>query len=312
MSERWAYLNGEFVPESAAGISIADRGLIMGATVTEMTRTFAQQPFRLKAHLARLYRSLRFLQVDPGLTPAELQARTLELLHRNVASGEAGMEYGVIHFVTPGPLAYYADLDPATVRPTVCIHMFPLRWHPYERFFREGVHLVTPSTRHVPPQCLDPKMKYRSRMHFFLADREARLADPHAIALLLDLDGNLTETSGANFLLVRDGAIETPPTRNTLAGVSRDTVFELAGELDIPVRERDLQPHDAVNADEAFLSTTPYCLAPVTRFNGVPIGDGRPGPVLARLLMAWSERVGLDIVAQITGGDVTAADWLGR
>ena len=308
MSERWVYLNHEFVPESQARLSIVDRGLIMGATVTEMTRTFHQRAFRLEDHVARLYRSLKFVRINVGLTPEEMRDRSLELLERNLPTAdEEGREFGIIHFATPGPLAYYADLDPATVQPTICIHMFPLRWGPYARCFLEGIHLVTPSTRHVPPQCIDPKMKYRSRMHYYLADQEAALIDPQAQAILLDLDGNLTETSGANFLLARDGVIYTPTTRNTLPGVSRATIFELAAEMGIRVVETDLQPHDAVNADEAFLSTTPYCAAPVTRFNGLPVGDGRPGPILKRLLTAWGKRVDLDIVAQVTDGRMDTA-----
>jgi len=144
-------------------------------------------------------------------------------------------------------------------------------------------------------------MKYRSRMHYYLADKEAQLADESAIALLLDLDGNVTETSGANFLIVERGAIVSPTLRNTLPGISRATVIELATKLGIPFVERDLQVYSVINADEAFLASTPYCLMPVTRINGVPIGDGRPGPVVRRLLDAWNELVGLDIYAQIQG-----------
>ena len=167
---------------------------------------------------------------------------------------------------------------------------------------RTGAHLVTPSIRHVPPQCYDPKMKYRSRMHYYLADQEARLVDPDASALLLDLDGNVTETSGANFLLVERGTIVSPTLRNILPGISRATVIELANRLGIPLVERDIQVFSVMNADEAFLTSTPYCLMPVTKINGVPIGDGTAGPIFRRLIAAWSERVGLDIEEQITTG----------
>jgi branched-chain amino acid aminotransferase len=163
---------------------------------------------------------------------------------------------------------------------------------------QHGAHVVTPSIRHVPPQCYDPKMKYRSRMHYFLADHEARLVDPDAIALLLDLDGNVTETSGANFLIVESGTIVSPTLRNILPGISRQTVIELAARLDIPFADRDIQVHSVMNAQEAFLSSTPFCLMPVTRINGVPIADGRPGPLYRRLIEAWSEEVRVDIVAQ--------------
>jgi branched-chain amino acid aminotransferase len=163
---------------------------------------------------------------------------------------------------------------------------------------RDGAHVVTPSIRHVPPQCFDPKMKYRSRMHFFLADHEARLVDPEAAALLLDLDGNVTETSGANFLIVERGTIISPTLRNILPGISRQSVIELAARLDIPFVERDIQVHSVMNADEAFLTSTPFCLMPVTRINGVGIADGQPGPMYRRLTEAWSEAVGVEIMGQ--------------
>jgi branched-chain amino acid aminotransferase len=113
------------------------------------------------------------------------------------------------------------------------------------------------------------------------------------------LEGNVTETGGSNFLIVEDGAIVSPTLRNILPGISRAMVIELAGELGIPFIERDIKVFNVVNADEAFTATTPYCLLPVTRINGLPIRDGRPGPVCKKLLEAWSEQVGLDIPQQM-------------
>jgi branched-chain amino acid aminotransferase len=184
----------------------------------------------------------------------------------------------------------------------VCAHTFPLPYELWADKVRNGVHLVTPSIRHVPPQCYDPKMKCRSRMHYYLADQEARLGDPQAAALLLDLDGNIAETSGANFLLVQDGAIVSPSLRNTLPGVSRATVSDLAAKLGIRFEVRDLQPFDAINAREAFLASTPYCIMPVTKINGIAVGDGLPGPIYRRIVEAWNGLVGLDIVRQILDG----------
>ena len=136
-------------------------------------------------------------------------------------------------------------------------------------------------------------------MHYYLADQEARLVDPEASALLLDLEGNVAETSAANFLMVVEGTIVSPSLRNTLPGVSRATVVELAAKLQIPFEVRDFQPFDAINADECFLASTPYCLMPVTKMNGIPIGEGRPGPIYRRLVDAWSQMVGIDVVAQL-------------
>lgn len=303
MTEPLVYLSGQMKPASQAHLAIYDAGVVLGATVTEMTRTFRRRLFRLDDHLDRLFRSLRYVRLDIGMTKQELAAVSQELACHNAALLEDGGELGLIHFVTPGEYPTYAGSAAQNVRttPTVCVHTFPLPFALWAERIRSGAHVVTPSIRHVPPQCYDPKMKYRSRMHYYLADKEAQLADPGAIALLLDLDGNVTETSGANFLMVERGTIVSPTLRNTLPGISRATVIELAARLGIPFVERDVQVYSVINADEAFLASTPYCLMPVTRINGVAIGDGRPGPVLRRLLDAWNELAGLDIYAQIQG-----------
>ncbi len=303
MTEALVFLNGRMVPASQAHLAIFDAGIVLGATVTEMTRTFHRRPWRLADHLDRLFRSLRYTRMDIGLSKEQLAGISNELVEHNARLLDDG-ELGLIHFVTAGEYPTYAGSAGRAARttPTVCAHTFPMPFELWANKMRTGAHLVTPSIRHVPPQCCDPKMKYRSRMHYYLADQEARLVDPEASALLLDLAGNVTETSGANFLLVERGTIVSPTTANTLPGISRAMVIELAGKLSIPFVERDIQVHSVMNADEAFTSSTPYCLMPVTRINGVPIGDGKPGTVLRRLLAAWSEEVGLDIEKQIQEG----------
>ena len=304
MPEPLVYLNGRMVPASEAHLAIYDAGIVLGATVTEMTRTFRQRPWRLGQHLDRLFRSLRYTRMDIGMTREELAAVSEELVAHNAGLIDPADELGLIHFVTAGEYPTYAGSAgrPARTTPTVCAHTFPMPFELWARKMQAGVHLVTPSIRHVPPQCYDPKMKYRSRMHYYLADQEARLVDPDAAALLLDLQGNVTETSGANFLMVERGTVVSPTTVNTLPGVSRAMVIQLCGKLGIPFVERDIQVFGVMNADEAFLTSTPYCLMPVTRINGAAIGDGRPGPMAKRLLAAWSEEVGLDIEKQIQDG----------
>jgi branched-chain amino acid aminotransferase len=301
MTEPLVYLNGDKVPASQAHLAIYDAGVVLGATVTEMTRTFHQRPWRLGEHLDRLFRSLRYTRMDIGLSHEQLAAISEELVEHNAQLLNPRAELGVIQFVTAGEYATYAGMTgrPARTTPTVCVHTFPLPFHLWAKKMQSGAHLVTPSIRHVPPQCYDPKIKYRSRMHYYLADQEARLVDPEASALLLDLAGNVTETNAANFLIVEHGTIVSPTTVNTLPGVSRAMVIELADGLGMPFAERDFQVYNVMNADEAFTTSTPYCLMPVTKINGVPIGDGQPGPVFRELLAAWSAEVGLDIGQQI-------------
>jgi branched-chain amino acid aminotransferase len=299
--EPLVYLNGRMVPASQAVLPISDAGIVQGATVTEQTRTFRHRPWRLGEHLDRLFASLRCAGMEPGLSKEEFAAISHKLIEHNARLIGPGDDLGVLQFVTAGEYATYAALSGRPVRsgPTVCVHTFPLPFALWANKMRDGAHLVTPSVRQVPPQCYDPKMKCRSRMHYFLAEQEVRLIDREALPLLLDLDGNVTETSTANVLVVERGVIVSPATRNTLAGISRQTVIELAARLGLPFAERDLHLYDVLNADEIFLASTPYCLMPVTRLNGSPVGPGRIGPIYRQLLAAWSAEVGLDIARQI-------------
>ena len=137
-------------------------------------------------------------------------------------------------------------------------------------------------------------------MHFWLAKEEAQLVDPKAVALCLDLDGNVTETPGSNFLIARNGVVISPSSHNILPGISMATVRDIAHDTGVGFEERDIQVYDVMNADEAFLASTPYCLAPVSRINGVRIGNGAAcGPIFTRIIDRWSEMVGLDIVGQV-------------
>jgi branched-chain amino acid aminotransferase len=174
----------------------------------------------------------------------------------------------------------------------------PLPFASFARYYKLGVSLITPSIRHTPPQCVEPRVKTVSRLNLVLAELEAQQADPDAYALLLDLEGNITEYTSGNFFIVRRGCLITPFERTSLGGIARETVLEFAEELGIPTREADITPYDACNADEAFITSTSKCVLPVGRLNGIPIGASVPGPVTKRLLDTWSARVEVDIVAQ--------------
>ena len=309
MPEPVVYLRGEFLPASQAHLNIYDFGIVLGATITDQLRTFRHQPFRLEDHVERFYESAKYARIDVPIARSETAEVTRELIRRNAELVPAESELGVVYFLTPGENFVYAGAAAsfAPAEPTLCIHSFPLPFVAYRRLFTDGIHLVTPSTRHVPSQCLDQKIKHRSRLHWWIAEKEARLVDPQAVPLLLDLQGNLTECSGANFLMVKDGAVYSPTAANMLRGSSRQVVSELCADLGIVFHERDLQVHDAINADELFLVTTPYCMAPVVRINGLPVGTGSGSgligrPVFERILEAWSAKVGVDIRAQVLSG----------
>src|SRR5262249_18292570 len=145
---------------------------------------------------------------------------------------------------------------------------------------------------------IDPKVKNRSRVYYQMANLQAQKSDPVAWALLTDDQGRITEGTGANFFIVRNGRGFTAPGRNILLGVTRGAVLELLEKLSIPISVEDFGLYEVTNADEAFFTGTSFGIMPCTAINGQPIASGRPGELTQKLITAWSEMVGLDIVAQ--------------
>jgi branched-chain amino acid aminotransferase len=297
-NQHLVYLNGALVPRDEAKISVFDAAVMLGDTVTESTRTFAHTPFKLEQHIARLYRSLKVTRINPGMTADEMLELSLRVLEANRHAMDTEEDCWLVHNISRGMSVAGADPTIQRSPATVIIFTSPMILTDWARFYVDGCHAVTPMSRAMPPQALDARIKNRSRMAYTLAEIEIKLVDPQAQGILLDINGNIAENKGGNFFIFADGMLKTPTTNNALAGISRATVLELAAQLGIPVREGDLQPYDVYTADEAFFTSTPYCIMPASRFNGLPVGDGTVGPVTKRLLAAWSELVGVDIVAQ--------------
>lgn len=296
------YINGSYHAPDQASISVFDAAVMLGDMVTESTRTFAHVPFKLDEHIARLYKSLKVTRIDPGLSPAAMKAVTLEVLETNLPHVPSHEDVWIVHNISRGRSVAGADPTKQLSQATVIIFTQPMILKDWARFYTEGCHAVTPMSRAVPPQALDARIKNRSRMAYTLAEMEVKLVDPQAQGILLDLDGNVAENKGGNFFIVDDeGVLKTPPTRNALAGVSRATALELAAQLGIPTQVVDFQLYDIYTAAEAFFTSTPYCIMPATRINGLPVGDGKVGDITLRLLNAWSETVGVDIIAQAQG-----------
>jgi branched-chain amino acid aminotransferase len=294
-----AYLDGRFLPLPEARLTLHDAGFVMGVAVTDLCRTFRHRPYRLADHLRRFRQSCDLAQVPQPRSDEELTALAGHLVAHNAALLRPDQELALVFFATPGPVGYYLG-EPGGAGdgpPTFGMHTFPLPLERYAGLLRDGASLVTPTVRHVPAGCVDPRIKQRSRMHWWLADREARHRQPGAIALLLDEHGLVTETAAANFLLVRGGDVFSPPRASVLGGISLLVVEELCRDLGVPFAERPLTPDDCRTADEAWLASTPYCLAGVRQINGAPLAW--PGPLLQSLLSAWGERVGVDIGRQI-------------
>jgi branched-subunit amino acid aminotransferase/4-amino-4-deoxychorismate lyase len=300
--EPLAYLNDAFMAQRDAHLPLNDAGFIFGATVTDLCRTFRHVPFRLSDHLARFRRSCVSARIAQTLPDSQLMQIAEKLVSHNATLLQPEQDLALVMFATPGPIGYYAGLKGGLGdgQPTLGMHTFPLPFARYVRFFQEGVHLVVPHARHVPVECVDPRVKQRSRLGWWIAEQEVQRVEPGAIALLLDMHGKITETASANFLLVREGLVLSPPRESILGGISLLTVKELCAELKLPFEERPLTLCDCLDADEAFLSGTSFCLAGVSRINGTSLTW--PGPIFERLLNAWCQRVGVDIRQQICSG----------
>ena len=294
MAEYTAYFNGEWMPFNEVKISPLDRGFEVGDVVFDVARTFDGKSFRMKEHVDRLYRSLKFVRIDPGLSFDEFMQISEEAIARNEPlRGDVG-DFTVRQFVTRGEGGWTHQAGP----PAVCVMVRPINFGRFSKYYTEGAHGVIPRTRSYSSESLDPKVKHYSRMNFNMAELEVSDIDPDAWPILMDVDGNLTEGTGYNFFMVTDGVIRTSNDRSILQGISRGMVFDLANQLDIEVVEEDLQPYDLYTADEVFFSGTSPCVLPVTRVDKRQVSDGKPGRITQQLLAAWSERVGVDVVGQ--------------
>ena len=241
--------------------------------------------------MQRLRRSLEIIGLDAQAITSQVAAVAAEFVSRNGEQIAEDDDWSIVAFVTPGVAG--------GGRPTVCVHGYPLQFQLWAEQFENGVNVVVSDVRQVPPQTLAPELKCRSRMHFYLADRQAAERQPGARAVLLDEDGYVAEASTANLLVYREGeGLVSPPPEHILFGVSVHVVQELAAKLGVPVITRPLPVEDLQSAGEAMLTSTSICLLPIVQCDGRPIGNGRPGPVFRRLLKAWSEVVGLDVAAQ--------------
>ncbi len=295
-AEPEAFLNGRFVPQSAARIPVYDAGFMLGATVSEQLRTFGGKLFRLPEHLARLEESLAIVGTQLPMAIAELADVAQQLVARNHKYLSGGDDLGLSLFVTPGPYATLAGRDAAGAGPTVGLHTYPLPYQLWREKYTSGERLATPQIRQVPRECWPAQLKCRSRMHYYLADKEAGRAQPGSRALMLDLAGHVLETSTANVLVyrVRDGLL-IPPVTTVLQGISLAATMEIAAAQGVDVTESMLSVADVEAADEVMLASTPYCLLPVTRVNDGIIGGGIPGAIYGALLAGWNDLAGFDI-----------------
>ena len=306
-NQRVVYFNGEFIPESEAKVSIYDSSLMFGDMVFEMTRSFKKDHFKLKEHIDRLFLGLKILRINLKISKDELMKICEQTAKANDHLFNKNDEHRLMIDVSRGILGIYEDVTGLQKGPNIIVADFPLRWtvKGMGELFDKGINMVITSQRVIPSHLMDPKIKNRSRLFYLNANIEASLfKGENNWALMLDPDGYIAEGSGDNFFIVKNNTVISPEGRNMLRGISRDYVMnELCKQLKIKVIEKNIEPYDVYDADEAFISGTPFCILPVTSLNNVKIGSGKVGKVFSTLLSQWSKNQKVDIKKQIIDWD---------
>ena len=281
-----AYLNGHFLPAEEAVLPMTDAGFVWGATVTDRLRTFRQKLFRLDDHLKRFRNICELACIPQPRTDGELAAIAHELVEANRKFLPTDSELSLVIFATPGS-------EPG--QPTLGMEAVPLPFDRYRYLFEHGA-VLHPSSCALPSAVLDPRIKHRSRLPWWIA-KEQSLPGSEPLFTTVEPDRFVRETTIANFLAVIDGILVSPPRDTILNGISLLVVEELAHALGIPFCEREVPLAEVLDrADECLLSNTSYCLASVSRI------DERPkplhGPIFTRLIQAWSDLTSVDIRRQ--------------
>lgn len=302
-TSRVAWLNGQFLPEKDVLIPFRDLGFLRGVGAYDMARTFGGVLHRMPEHVARLYRTLRYIDVDPGIAPAEMLAVGEKTLELNRPLLGATADYWVCMRVSGG-LQAIGDEGWEHTGPNVIVECRPLPLRKWGPLFRNGIELMTSVVPRMSRRFVSPQGKLSNYLNIVLASKDVQQRHPKAWPLMLDEDGYLAEGEGCNVFLVSEGRLLTPTTRHILPGIRRDEVIALAQRLGIEVREADLDLFDAANADEIFCTSSGLCICPVFSFNGRAVGGGDvPGPVTRRLTEAFIADSKFDFVAQCLAAD---------
>jgi branched-chain amino acid aminotransferase len=271
------YVNGAFVKKDEASVSVFDHGFVYGDGIFEGLQAVNGGVFKLDAHLARLYRSARYMGFAIPLAREAFAEAVLETARRNglcdgylrpIVSRGAG-PMGIRHLDKLGP-------------PTIVIVAQHEHVEDRARVFERGLAGHVVSLRRIPSECLDARVKSCNYINNVLAYVEAKQAGADA-AIMLDIHGNVAEGYGSNLFAVRDGVVMTPPLGNVLEGITRETVLEICRAEGIPCREPAMTVYDLVTAEEVFETATLAEVTPIVSIDGRVVGDGRPGSLTRRL-----------------------------
>ncbi len=278
------YLDGKFVDQAEAKVSVFDHGLLYGDGIFEGIRLYQGNIFRLDEHLERLEYSAKALLLKMPWSRQEIAEATCETCRQNKLTD------GYIRLVVTrgvGDLGLSPWLCP---RPSIFIIADKIALYPVEHY-TTGLSIVTVATRRNNPAALSPAVKSLNYLNNILAKIEARQAGALE-AIMLNDQGFVAECTGDNIFIVHKGELLTPAaSQGALKGITRDTIFAIAKEIGVPIREVDLTRYDVWCADECFLTGTGAEVIPVVKLDGREIGAGKPGEITQKVLTAFRRRV---------------------
>ena len=296
---KYIWMNGELVPWQEARIHILSHVIHYGSGVFEGIRCYRTKRgpavFRLGDHIRRLFHSAKAYFMEIPYTQEELQKACVEVVRAN------GLEECYIR-----PIVYrgYGEMGLNPLNCPVEVAVAAWRWGRYlERAFEEGARVIVSSWRRISSETLPTTAKGCGHyLNSQLAKVEAVKAGCDE-AIMLSVDGYVSEGTGENFFVVRDGVLYTPPVEaSILPGITRDTVMRLASDMGYRVVERFMSRGEIYTADECFLTGTAAEVVPVVVVDGRPVGDGKPGPVTRRIQEAY--------LRAVRGEDSRYEDWL--
>ena len=282
VKEAKIYIDGKFYSEANAKISVFDHGLLYGDGIFEGIRFYNGRVFRLEEHLLRLWDSARSICLEIPMTMPDMTEAVLETIRQN------HLRDGYIRLLVTRGIGNLG-LNPTQCKsPSVIIIAATIALY-HQDFYRKGLTIVTCATRRSNPAALNPAVKSLNYLNNVMARIEANLAGADE-ALMLNDAGNVAECTADNVFIVKHGQIFTPPVAaGALRGITRSVVFEIAAELGVKVRETDITRHDVFVADECFLTGTAAEIVPVVKADGRSIGNGKPGPITARIIARFRQ-----------------------
>lgn len=269
------YVNGEIVPRAAARVSVFDSVVQGGDSVWEGLRVYKGRIAALGGHLERLQNSAKALAFASIPNSDFVRRAIFSTLHANGMTDEAHIRLTLTRGekITSGMNPKFNTLG--------CSLIVLAEWKP-PVYSDDGITVITSSIRRNTTQCLDSKIHHNNLLNNILASIEANVANVDA-AVMLDVNGFISETNDTNLFFVRNGVLLTPFADSCLPGLTRQMILDIAEREGMPAKEKNLSMTEMYTADEAFTTGTMGELTPVLVADGRTIGSGERGPVTRRL-----------------------------